>query len=146
MKLIQEIKYRDVDSEKKLTDITALLTGLAQWAPNKAVPDFYFEVDENEDVVLFANLKMYVGDMKRRTANYFQIETAILDKRRNTVYCLANSEAYTDYEFLNGVTFYERYDFEALCIMHGGDAREPHHRQYHHHEVLPNSFKHKVSP
>lgn len=141
MKLIEEIRYRNVESGKKLTDIETLLEGMKQWAPVNNVIDFYFEVDENDDVVLFANLKMYIGNMKTRSDNYFQIETAILDKRKNTVYCLANSEGYTSYDFLNGLPFFERHDFESLGVIHGEDAHPSAYSHYHHQDLLNGSFK-----
>ncbi|MDY7043636.1 hypothetical protein RVS70_05395 [Virgibacillus sp. M23] len=92
MKLIDNVivNYKEHKSDDRIEDIDKLIE---ENRFNDDGFDYYFEVHEEDDFVVFANVAGYEllqEDIDSGCGRVFQVETALLVKKENIIYYLEN--------------------------------------------------------
>ena len=124
MKLIKHIniEYDNFVSNRKIEDVDILVED------NRFSKDsfnYFFELHENEDIVVFANLGGYELEEEDIESGYgrsFQIETALLVKKENIIYYQGDNNGFNSLSFLNDVPVWTTLDLYHIGIKEIKDA------------------------
>lgn len=124
MKLIDYIVYKEVVSEKifvSIEEIEKLMDGNKY---NNNYLNYYFELHEADDIVIFANLTGYEldeEDIKTGLGRIYQIETAVLVKNEMKVYHIGDNDIKEEYiKLLINKPVWTKESFEQAGIALSG--------------------------
>jgi len=124
MQLIKNIvyEYETHISNRKILDVDGLVQ---EYRYSDDEFEYFFQTDENEDVVVFACLAGYPleeDDVTTGVGRVFQVETAILVKKdsdyRGNVYLLGDNNGYATLSSLNYLEVWSKQ--ELLTILGEG--------------------------
>lgn len=118
MKLIKEIVYQEHVSLKYLKEVDDYVDSRRYDDDDF---DLYFEVREDDNYVIFANLGGYVRseeEIAGNEARAIQVETAILEKATGTLYWLQDNNGLENYDCLAQYPYWTREDLNKVGVKH----------------------------